>query len=70
MHSHVEMFRPVLGSLNKIVEEAVPGFLDENLEAGILFLVNHLYKEPSLAAPEETLKYYTGRKLMDAPTVA
>ena len=57
MHSQRDMFRPVLRGLTKIVEEAVPGFLNETLEAGILFFINHLYKKTSLAAPEERLDY-------------
>jgi hypothetical protein len=55
MHSQVDMFQPVLRGLTKIVEEAVPGFLEETLEAGILFLIDYLCKKASLAAPEESL---------------
>ena len=66
----MDMFRTVLRDLTKIVEEAVPGFLEETLEASILFLINHLCKKTSLAAPEERLDYYTERKVADIPTVA
>jgi hypothetical protein len=45
------MLPPILGSLNKIIEEPIPRFLNETLETGIPLLVNHLYKKTSMAAP-------------------
>jgi hypothetical protein len=50
------MLPPVLGSLNKIVEESVPRFFDETLETGILLLINHLYKKTSVVAPVKKLE--------------
>ena len=70
VHSQMDMFRPVLRDLTKIGEEAVPGFLEETLEAGILFLINHFYKKTSLAAPEKRFDYTTERKVADIPTIA
>ena len=58
MDSQMDMFRPILRGLTKIVEEAVPGFLEEILEAGILFLINHMCEKTSLAAPEKKFNYY------------
>jgi hypothetical protein len=52
------MFQPVLGDLDEIVEEPVPGFLDETLELSILLLIDHLRKKTSLTAPETGLIYY------------
>ena len=52
------MFRPVLGGLNKIIEESVPSFLDEILETGILLLIDHLYKKTAMVAPEKELNCY------------
>jgi hypothetical protein len=69
IYSQMDMFRPVFRGLTKIVEEAVPGFLEETLEAGILFLINHLCKKASLAAPGERLDCYTERRVADIPTV-
>jgi hypothetical protein len=66
----MDMFHPVLRGLTKIVEEAIPGFLEETLEPDILFLINYLYKKTPLAAPEESLDYYAERKVVDIPTVA
>ena len=70
MYSLMDMFRPVLRDLTKIVEETVPGFLEETLEPGILFLINHLCKKTSLAAPEKRFDYFTVRKVADIPTIA
>ena len=53
------MFQPVIGGLNKIVEEAAPRYLDDTLERGILLLIDHLYKKTSLAAPVKKLEYCT-----------
>ena len=69
MHSQRDMFPPVLRSLIEIVEEVVPGFLEETLEAGILFLIYHLCTKTSLAAPEKRLDCYTEGKVADIPTV-
>jgi hypothetical protein len=69
MHSQRDMFRPVFGGLTKIVEEAVPGFLEETLEAGILFFISHFQEKTPLAAPEKRLDCYTGRKAAAIPTV-
>ena len=70
MHSQMDMFRPVLRGLTEIVEEAVPRFLDDTLEASILLLIDYLYKKTTLATPERRLDYYTESKLADKPTVA
>jgi hypothetical protein len=53
MYSQMDMFQPVLGSLSKVVKEAVPCFLNGVLEMGILLLIDHLDKKTSLAAPEK-----------------
>jgi hypothetical protein len=53
------MFQPVIGGLKKVVEKAVPRFLNKTLEEGILLLVDHLYEKTSLAAPGEKLDLYT-----------
>ena len=53
------MFEPILGVLNKIIEEAVPRFLNGTFKTGILLLIDHLYKKPSLASPEKSLVDYT-----------
>ena len=55
----MDMLRPVLGGLNKIIEEAIPRFFNEPFETGILLLINHLYKKTSLVAPVKKLDYYT-----------
>ena len=57
MYSQLDMFEPVLGGLNKLIEEAVPRYLDDTLETGILLLIDHLYKKTSLAAPEKKFNY-------------
>jgi hypothetical protein len=54
VYSQKDMFYPVLGGLNKIIEEAVPGFLNQTFEMDIL-LIDHMYEKTSLAAPEEKL---------------
>ena len=53
MYSQLDMFQPVLGALNKIVEKAVPRYLDDTLETGILLFIDHLHKKTSLAAPDK-----------------
>ena len=59
MYSQIEMFEPILGVLNKIVEEAVARFLNGTFETDILLLIDHLYKKASLASPEKRLVDYT-----------
>jgi hypothetical protein len=56
MYSQLDMFPPVLRGLNKIIEEAIPRFLNETFETGILFLIDHLYKKASLTAPEKEVR--------------
>ena len=58
MYWQFDMFRPVLGGLNKIIEEAVPRFLDETLETVILLLIDHLHKKTAMVAPEKKLDCY------------
>ena len=60
MYSQMDMFEPVLGSLSKVVKEAVPGFLNGvlGMGTGILLLIDHLYKKTSMAAPGKELDYY------------
>jgi hypothetical protein len=58
-YSQEDMFHPVLGGLNKIIEEAVPRFLKETLETHILLLIEHMYKNTSMAAPVNKLNYCT-----------
>ena len=55
MHSQIDMFRPILGGLNKIIEEAVPRFLHETMETDILLFIDYLYKKTSMAVPEKKL---------------
>jgi hypothetical protein len=50
----MNMFHPVLGGLNKLVEEAIPRFLNETFEPYILLLVDYMYKQTPLAAPEKS----------------
>jgi hypothetical protein len=52
----MDMLRPVLvlGRLNKFIKEAIPRFLNETFETGILLFIDHLYKKTSLAAPEKS----------------
>jgi hypothetical protein len=59
MYSQLDMFQPVLGGLDKIAEETVPRYFDDTLETSILFLIDHLYKKTSMAAPEKKFSYYT-----------
>jgi hypothetical protein len=59
LYSQFDMFQPVIGGLKKVVEKAVPRFLNKTLEEGILLLVDHLYEKTSLAAPGEKLDLYT-----------
>jgi hypothetical protein len=59
MCSQLDMLRPVLGGLDKIAEEAVPCYLDDTQETGILLLIDHLYKKTSLVAPERKFNYCT-----------
>ena len=70
MYSQLDMFQPVLGGLNKIIEEAIPRFFNEPFETGILLLIDHLDKKTSLAAPEKKLDCYTDSRLADIPAVA
>jgi hypothetical protein len=57
MYSQLDMLRPVLRGLNKIAEEAVPSYLDDTQETGILLLIDHLYTKTSLVAPERKFNY-------------
>jgi hypothetical protein len=50
------MFRPILGRLDKFIEEAVPRSLDETLEAHILLFVDHLCTKTSLTTPEKEIR--------------
>jgi hypothetical protein len=59
MYSQLDMFQPVFGGLNKIIEEAVPRYLDHTLETGVLLLIDHLYKKTSLVVPEKKFNYCT-----------
>ena len=59
MCSQMDMFRPVLGRLNKFIEEAIPSFLNETFEPDILLLIEHMYKKTSVAAPGKKLVDYT-----------
>ena len=70
MYSQLYMFQPVIGSLNKIIEETVPRFLDETLETRILLLIDHLYKKTATAAPEKVLDCYPSITLVRIPTLA
>jgi hypothetical protein len=49
------MFRPILGVLDKFIQKAVPRFLNETFETGILLFIDHLYEETSMEAPEKKL---------------
>ena len=62
------MFQPVLWGLDKIIEKAVPRFLDETLETRILLLIDHLYKKTPMVAPMEKLDYSTESKPAYIPT--
>jgi hypothetical protein len=59
MYSQKDMLYPVLGGLNKIIEEAVPRFLEETLETHILLLIYYMYKKTSMAAPVDKLDHCT-----------
>jgi hypothetical protein len=52
MYSQLNMFQPILGGLNKIAEEAVPSYLNDTQEPGILLLIDHLCEKTSLVVPE------------------
>jgi hypothetical protein len=69
MNLQKAVFRPVIGGLNKIIEEPVPCFLNETLETGILLLINHFYKKTSMTAPVKKLAYHSESKLAYIPTV-
>jgi hypothetical protein len=70
MCSQMDMFEPVLGSLSKVLKEAVPGLLSGVLKVGILLLIDHLYKKTSLAAPERNWIIILRVTLTYIPTVA
>jgi hypothetical protein len=55
MYSQKDMFQPVLGGPNKIVEEAVPRFLNDTLKTDIPLLIHYVCKKTSVAAPEKKL---------------
>ena len=69
MCSQMNMLHPVLGGLNKLVEEVIPRFLNETFEPYILLFVDHMYKKTPLAAPEKST-YFTESKLKHIPTIA
>ena len=61
MHLQIDVFHPVIGGLNKVVEKAVPSFLNKTLEEGISLIIDHWHEKTSLTAPEEKLEdYYSG----------
>jgi hypothetical protein len=55
MYSQVDMLQPILGGLNKIIEEAVPRLLHETMKTRVLLLIDHSYKKTPMAAPEKKL---------------
>jgi hypothetical protein len=63
MYSQNDMFQPVLGGPNKIVEEAVPRFLNDTLKTNIPLLIHHMCQKTSVAAPEKKLVDYTQSEL-------
>ena len=54
MYLQIDVFQPVIGGLNKVVEKAVPRFLNKTLEEGIPLIIDHLYEKTSLTAPERS----------------
>ena len=69
MCSQMDMLRPILGRLDKFIEEAIPRFLNETFETAILLFIDHLYKKTSLAAPEKKSNDYTESDLVYIPTI-